>query len=78
MVFGILGLVMCFPFGIAAWVIGNGDLKAMRSGRMDRTGEGLTQAGRICGMAAMAFVAIGLVIVLFIFVMGIGSGMLSH
>ena len=48
---GILSLILsCFPLGIAAWVMGNTDLQAMRGGRMDPSGEGSTQAGRICGM----------------------------
>jgi hypothetical protein len=48
---GILSLVFsCFPLGIVAWVMGNTDLDAIRRGRMDPSGEGLTQAGRICGI----------------------------
>jgi len=55
--FGILGLVfMCFcgvlavPFGAAAWVMGSGDVKAMRQGAMDYRGLGTTQAGMILGI----------------------------
>ncbi len=50
LVFGILGIVICGIFGIVAWVMGNSDLRAMREGRMDPTGEGLTNAGKICGI----------------------------
>ncbi|MEE8154181.1 MAG: DUF4190 domain-containing protein [Phycisphaerales bacterium] len=50
LVFGILGIVICGIFGIVAWVMGNSDLRAMREGRMDPTGEGLTKAGKICGI----------------------------
>ena len=54
LVFGILGIVTsCFIFGIVAWVMGNGDLAAMREGTMDATGEGLTQAGKICGIVSV-------------------------
>lgn len=49
---GILGLVACLICGIIAWVMGNNDLREMRAGRMDRSGEGMTNAGRICGMIA--------------------------
>jgi len=52
LVFGILGLVACFPFGIVAWIMGSGDLKAMDAGRMDPEGRGITQAGKIIGMVA--------------------------
>ena len=47
--FGIVGILCCGPFGIAAWVMGSADLKEIRAGRMDRSGEGLTQAGMILG-----------------------------
>jgi len=50
LVLGILSLVICGLLGPVAWIMGNNDLAAIRSGRMDPTGEGLTQAGRICGM----------------------------
>jgi hypothetical protein len=63
LVFGILGLVLCFPFGIAAWIMGNGDLNEIRSGRMDPTGEGLTQAGRICGIVATVLALLGVVVI---------------
>jgi hypothetical protein len=57
---GILSLVMC-PLqilGPIAWTMGNNDLAAMRSGRMDPSGEGITQAGRICGIIGTAFLAV--------------------
>ena len=54
LVLGILGIVInCFILGIIAWVMGNQDLSAMRAGTMDPSGEGLTQAGRICGIIAV-------------------------
>jgi len=33
--------------------MGNSDLREMAAGRMDRSGEGLTTAGRICGMVGV-------------------------
>jgi predicted Zn finger-like uncharacterized protein len=47
---GILGLVVCIILAPFAWIMGNHDLAEMRSGRMDREGEGQTNAGRICGI----------------------------
>ncbi len=51
---GIVGLVMmpCLTIvcGPMAWVMGSTDLAEIRAGRMDRAGEGLTQAGRILGI----------------------------
>ncbi|MBP8260729.1 MAG: hypothetical protein KA118_13830 [Verrucomicrobia bacterium] len=51
LVFAMLGLVMCFPFGVAAWVMARGDLRKMRRGWMDPGGEGMTRAARKCGIA---------------------------
>lgn len=59
--FGILSLVVCQFFGIAAWVMGNADLQEMASGRMDPSGRDLTQVGRICGMVGTALLVIPLV-----------------
>src|SRR4051812_37487532 len=50
LVFGILGLVVCAPFGLAAWLMGNSDLAEMRAGVMDPAGEATTSAGRILGI----------------------------
>ncbi len=59
LVLGILGIVVCFITGIIAWVMGNKDLSAMRAGTMDPTGEGLTQAGRICGIISVVLGVLG-------------------
>ncbi len=75
LVFGILGLVICVIFGIVAWVMGGGDLRAMAEGRMDPTGEGLTKAGRICGMISVALTIVGIVIgILLMVVAAVGAG----
>ncbi len=50
LVLGILAWVICFPCGIAAWIMGNSDLKEMDTGTMDPSGRGMTLAGKICGM----------------------------
>lgn len=70
---GILGLVCCFICGIVAWVLGSGDLKEMAAGRMDPTGQGLTQAGKICGIISVILQLIGLVIWLLFMSLGIVS-----
>lgn len=48
--FGVVGLVCCCFFGLAAWIMGYGDLKKIDEGRMDPSGRGLTQAGMIIGI----------------------------
>ena len=59
---GILGILCCFICGIIARVMGSNDLKEMAAGRMDPSGQGLTQAGKICGI-----VSVVLLILQFIF-----------
>ena len=55
--FGLLALLPCFVtsiiFGLIAWIMANSDLAEMRTGRMDREGEGLTQAGRALGITGL-------------------------
>ncbi|HZT82467.1 MAG TPA: MJ0042-type zinc finger domain-containing protein, partial [Gemmataceae bacterium] len=48
---GILSFFIAgFILGPMAWIMGSSDLKAMREGRMDPSGESETNTGRICGM----------------------------
>ena len=71
LVFGILGLIgVCWPLGIIAWVMGNGDLKAMDAGTMDPSGRGTTQAGKICGIIATVLMILSVIgaICFFVFV----------
>lgn len=64
LVFGILGLVMCFIFGICAWVMGSSDLRQMDAGLMDSSGRSLTQAGQILGMISTALALLGFLILI--------------
>jgi len=48
--FGILSIVCCFPFGIAAWIMGNNDMQQIEAGMMNPSGKGITNAGKICGI----------------------------
>jgi hypothetical protein len=64
LVFGILGLVVCQPLGIAAWVMGNTDLDEMSLGRMDPSGADLTNAGRICGIVASAIMGLQILLMI--------------
>ena len=61
--FGILGLVVCQVFGVAAWVMGNTDLGEMDRGYMDASGRDLTNTGRILGIIATALMGVSLVLV---------------
>lgn len=76
--FGILGLVMCPPFGIAAWVMGSGDLKQMDAGTMDPSGRSLTSAGRICGIIETVFLALGVIVVVAALALGMLGAFVGH
>ena len=71
LVLGILSLIVCAPIGIAAWLMGNGDLTLMDSGQMDPTGRSLTNAGRICGIVATILLILGVLCGILIFGLGI-------
>jgi hypothetical protein len=62
LVLGILSLVACAPLGIAAWIMGNADLKQMTAGTMDPSGRGATNGGRICGIIGTVLMIIGAII----------------
>jgi hypothetical protein len=71
LVFGILGIVCCVAFGIAAWVMGNGDLSEMDAGRMNASGRGLTMAGKIIGMVSVGLAVLSIVVWIIMFAIGI-------
>ncbi|MGA1057220.1 MAG: hypothetical protein ACO3Y3_05950 [Phycisphaerales bacterium] len=50
LVMGILSLVICAPLGIAAWIMGKGDLAKIDAGLMDPSGRGTTLAGMVLGI----------------------------
>ncbi len=69
---GVISWVIgCPVFGICAWVMGSSDLREMRLGRMDPSGQGLTQAGQILGMVHALLCVLGVAIVMFIILIGI-------
>src|SRR5206468_1629105 len=73
---GILSLVTCGLLGPVAWILGNADLEEIRRGRMDPEGEGLTQAGRICGIISTMFMIVGCLLYCGIFaMMGAAGGL---
>ncbi len=59
---GILSFFFAWPIlGIIAWILGANDLKEMRAGRMDPSGESQTNTGRICGMISTLLGAVVMV-----------------
>ncbi len=78
LVLGILGLAVCGPLGIAAWVMGSGDLKQMDAGTMDPAGRSTTQAGKICGMIATILLILGVIIGVLFFLFGFAAAVSHH
>ena len=62
LVLGILSLVCCSPLGIVALIMGNNELRAIDEGRRPPENRGTANAGRICGIIALALLALGLIL----------------
>ena len=78
LVLGILGLIICGPLAIVAWILGSGDLKAMDAGTMDPAGRGNTQAGRICGIIGTILLILGLLVGVLLFGFGFAAALSQH
>ncbi len=58
---GLIGLFVCGPLCLAAWVMGSGDLHEMDAGMMDPSGRSSTSSGRNIGMLGTILWVIGFV-----------------
>jgi len=76
LVFGILGLVVCAPLAVVAWVMGHNDIKEIDAGAMDPAGRGTTQAGKILGIVGTILAVVGLIIV--VLVLMVGGAVAAH
>jgi phage FluMu protein Com len=75
LVLGLIGFVISCPiFSLMAWVMGSHDLSEMRAGRMDRSGEGITQAGLVLGMIlSLLWILFGVIALLVLLVVAVLS-----
>jgi hypothetical protein len=71
LLFGILGLLLCQVFGIAAWTMGTNDLREMDTGLMDPAGRDLTYVGRILGIIATALLILPAIVVILMIVFAV-------
>lgn len=62
LVLGILSIVCCSPLGIAAWIMGNNELRAIDEGRRPVENRGTANAGRICGIIGVALLALSIIL----------------
>lgn len=77
LVLGILGFC-CLPCGIAAWIMGSGDLKKMQAGQMDRSGESTTNIGKILGIVTTVLALLGIVVQVILAVIGGGMAAMNN
>jgi hypothetical protein len=77
LVLGILSLIVCGPLGIAAWIMGNNDLREIDAGMMDPEGRSMTQAGRICGIIACILTALSVLLAIGLVVLALGGAAAS-
>ncbi len=69
--FGLCSWMLCPILGFFAWNMGSIDLREMREGRMDPSGETITRAGYILGMIQVALVVLAAVVGMFLLLVGI-------
>ena len=75
---GIVSLIACQLLGVAPWIMGKADLQEMDEGRMDPSGRGLTEAGKVLGIVSLALMVIGVVVAVAVLVFGVGIAAVSN
>ncbi len=72
LVLGVLGIMVCAPLSIAAWIMGHQDLQKMQDGTMDPSGESTTRVGQVLGIVGtiLLFLSICFVGFIIVFVAG--------
>ncbi|MBM4088462.1 MAG: hypothetical protein FJ276_03395 [Planctomycetes bacterium] len=74
LVLGILGLVSgCLPCGIAAWIMGSGDMKKIAAGQIPESERGMTQTGMILGIVSVVLAIVGFVIGILFLCLGVAA-----
>ncbi len=68
LVMGILGLVMCAPLGVAAWIMGNSYEARCRAASVQP--EGIAVVGKVLGMIATVLMALMILGVVAMMVLG--------
>jgi predicted Zn finger-like uncharacterized protein len=63
MVSFVMGIPLAIIFGPMAWIMGNADMAEIRAGRMDPSGEGTVQTGRVLGIISTIICAVSLLAV---------------
>jgi predicted Zn finger-like uncharacterized protein len=78
LVLGILSIVCCGFLGIAAWMMGNTDIRAMDEGTMDPQGRQMTQIGKILGIVGIVLMVVLIFCNIIGFVLQLATGGGGH
>jgi TRAP-type C4-dicarboxylate transport system permease small subunit len=65
LVLGILSIVVCQLLGPVAWKLASDELRAIAEGRRPPDGQGLAQAGKVCGIVGTCFLALAVLFLAF-------------
>ena len=80
-IISLVGIAICglggLIFGPLAWILGNQDLRQMRDGLMDPSGESITRTGKILGMVAVGLNAGLILLYCGVMIIAIGAGGLN-
>lgn len=77
LVLGILSIVVCQILGPFAWKMGSDELKAISDGRRSPEGQGMAQAGKICGIVGTVLLGMVVIGILLFFLVLIPVGIVT-
>lgn len=69
LVLGILSIVLCQILGPFAWRMGNQELTAIAEGRRSPEGQGMAQAGKVCGIVGTVLLGVVALVLLLLLVL---------
>ncbi|MGH9379408.1 MAG: DUF4190 domain-containing protein [Thermoanaerobaculia bacterium] len=78
LVLGILSIVCCGLLGPVAWVMGNGELKAIAAGTSPSSNETMAKIGKILGIIGTVLLVLSLVWVFFAGGMAVLQGVMGN
>ena len=79
LVLGILSYIMCpVILGIAAWIMGNNELKAIDSGRSPEAGRMLANIGKWLGIVNIILTVIGVIVFIILMSLGVITSMFNN
>ncbi|MBK6537234.1 MAG: DUF4190 domain-containing protein [Ignavibacteria bacterium] len=79
LVLGILSYIMCpVILGIAAWIMGNNELKAIDSGQSSEAGRTLANIGKWLGIVNIILTVIGIILIVILMSLGLLGSMFNN